>query len=713
MSLQVLGDLAGYGINEIVTQGYPEGYGEMIINGTVSNGTLIELGNTVAGQTSLIDSNVGVQAVGDFNGDGRTDWYMSLFDEASNEIDTRVHNCSIFSSPSILPAEISFSSLADSTLLATFSRNEYDNCPRVVSIGDVNGDDIGDIAIKADSNADTYVVHGKADRVLGDNHADDGYRVLGADLSNEQAVLDFDGDGFYDVLMPAYDSDSNRLLAGTGTLIAYGGPEGVIKAEDFPSRESGVVTQLIHKFEKPIWHSRSGWDVVFSPQSAGDINGDGADDVRIINYSNSFNDGDTGSKNQNYSIVHGTPGKRFPVLIESSVDGGNGVYWSENNEYQGSVILHGDFNGDAIDDLAYGERGIQGASRTRLATDPQYVHLFDGPDSLDILWSTPEDPSSLSGYRIVSNGQTVAELGTGESQFRVEKTTNQAITELRLQSIDSAGRVIGEAIRHPDLTEPEFVAILGDFQDAEYNAQGTVITVDVYTLTGRSYGPALGELFWNSTKWFVLVWRNGEIIDRLEGNSYMVYGGGEYFITTDYAGSIPDDDNTSLFASGTFRRSNVVSVNADSTDTPITPVEPPVTDVLPAAPANLHATVYSNTAAEIFWDRAAGDNILRYLISRDGGNIASTSGISYYDSTRQAGVQYIYTVVVVDTGGLSSNPATVGTGITVLMISPVWIHLCLSVVRCILHRRWNCSGITMISTIPARSVLTFFRMGSL
>ncbi len=661
LDLQVLGDLTGDGIPELSTRSSGEGQNEIVINGALANGTLIESGNPIAGQVSRIAGNTDIQPVGDIDGDGRVDLYLRKFDDTFDAVDDGSPSCVIYSSSASLPAEISIGSLAGSTALATFSLSEYDACPFVTAIGDVNGDGASDIAITVGYEGDTHVVHGEAGLELDDDFAENGYRIQGVYLTNDQRAFDFDGDGFDDVLMPAYAYESNRLLAGTGTLIAYGSPDGLITAEDFPTRENGVVTELIHKFEKPVWHSQWGWNNVLSPKSVGDINGDGADDLLIINYNYSFDAENTSGNGQKFAIVYGTPGKRFPVLLEASVDGGNGVYWSEENGYLSSLILAGDFTGDGIDDLAYGDRVIEGASRTRLATEPQYVRLFDGPDSLDISWSLPEDPSSLNGYRIVSNGQTVAQLETYQNQYRVDRDAGQAITELRVQSIDEAGNVIGEVVRQPDLTEPEFAAILGDFKDAEYNARGSIVPADTYTLTGKSYGPELGELFWNTTKRFVLVWRNGEIVDRVEGNSYMVNGGGEYFITTDYAGSIPDDGNTGLFASGTLRRSNVVSVNATDTDTP---VEPPVTDGLPAAPANLRAAVYSNTAAEIFWDRAVlGDNVTSYLIRRNGEDIASTTGISLFDSTRQPGQEYTYTVIAVDRFGARSNPSTVTTEI--------------------------------------------------
>lgn len=658
MSLTVVGDLTGDGVVELITSGSANSSDEIIFSGALPHGTLIEPGNLLAGQMSLLDHNVGLEPIGDFDGDGKADWYMSLFDEQLAAGEGNELGCSIHASPETLPARVDFSSLEDGHRLANFSRNDYGNCPAVKAIGDVNGDGMDDIAINTKSDSDTYVVHGKAGRMLDDDLADAGYRIPGIHTGGLQRAMDFDADGYDDVLMPAYAADTNRLLSGAGTLIAYGGPEGLVKAGDLATRNNGVVTQLVHKFEKPMWRSASGWSVVSAPQSVGDINDDGADDLLIVNYAHPFNTDFESSKRQNYSIIYGTPGVRFPVLLEASVDGGNGVYWSEENSYFSSVILGGDLTGDGIDDLAYNDRVIPGASRLRLATEPQFVHLLDGPDSLDIFWGSPADNSSHSGYRIVSNGKTVAERGTDTSWYRLDRVAGEPITELRIQSIDAAGNVNGEIIRHPDLTEVEYSTILGDFQDAEYNARGSIETAETYTLTGKSYGPELGELFWNVSKRFVLIWRDGEVIDRVEGNSYMVHGGGEFFITTDYAGSLPDDGNPSLFASGTLRRSNVVSINESDVDAP---VEPPVSGSTPPMPANLYESIYSTTAAELFWDRAPlGDNVVSYEIDRNGVRVATTTGISYFDATRQPGQEYTYSVVAVDRSGRRSEPAIVG-----------------------------------------------------
>lgn len=100
----------------------------------------------------------------------------------------------------------------------------------------------------------------------------------------------------------------------------------------------------------------------FSVRSAGDVNGDGIDDVII---------GATAAKNSNgvqagasYIIFGSTNG--FPASIEASnIDGNNGfvVYGTNSNDRFGhAVSLAGDVNGDGIDDI------IMGASLVDTAT---------------------------------------------------------------------------------------------------------------------------------------------------------------------------------------------------------------------------------------------------------------------------------------------------------------------------------------------------------
>lgn len=84
-------------------------------------------------------------------------------------------------------------------------------------------------------------------------------------------------------------------------------------------------------------------------------------------------------------------------------------------------------------------------------------------------------------------------------------------------------------------------------------------------------------------------------------------------------------------------------------------------DVLP--PAGLRASVYSHTAAEIFWDRSEVFG-MSYEVRRDGIILRTTDGISYYDDDLAQGTSYTYEVFALNTRGQRSAAASVGVDTT-------------------------------------------------
>ena len=78
----------------------------------------------------------------------------------------------------------------------------------------------------------------------------------------------------------------------------------------------------------------------------------------------------------------------------------------------------------------------------------------------------------------------------------------------------------------------------------------------------------------------------------------------------------------------------------------------------PAAPAGLRGTVYSSTAAELFWTRPQTPG-LRYEVRRDGQAVATTDGVSYFASGLVGGRDYAFEVIAIDRDGGRSAPSAV------------------------------------------------------
>ena len=68
-------------------------------------------------------------------------------------------------------------------------------------------------------------------------------------------------------------------------------------------------------------------------------------------------------------------------------------------------------------------------------------------------------------------------------------------------------------------------------------------------------------------------------------------------------------------------------------------------DNIPGTPQNLQALVYSNTSAELIWQRAdASERIVSYEVRRGGELLADIDGTSYFDGNREIGLEYLYSV---------------------------------------------------------------------
>jgi len=78
----------------------------------------------------------------------------------------------------------------------------------------------------------------------------------------------------------------------------------------------------------------------------------------------------------------------------------------------------------------------------------------------------------------------------------------------------------------------------------------------------------------------------------------------------------------------------------------------------PAAPAGLRRSVYSATAAEIFWNRSTTFG-LTYEVRRDGAVLATTDGTSHFDDALAGGRSYTYEVIAIDAQGRRSTSSRV------------------------------------------------------
>jgi hypothetical protein len=229
----------------------------------------------------------------------------------------------------------------------------------VASAGDVNGDGYDDVIIGAYHYSTANSNAGKAYLYLGGASglaAIDSWSSSGDDQANAYygysvaSAGDVNGDGYSDVIVGAWGYDSANSFAGKAYLY-FGG-------------ESGLTTSA-------VWTS-SGNDQVSafygnSVASAGDVNGDGYDDVIVGAYYYNLKKADVGRA---YLYLGSSSGLDTSAAWSSSGDE------QESSFYGYSVASAGDVNGDGYDDVLVGANGSDTAN-----IDAGKVYLYLGRSS--------------------------------------------------------------------------------------------------------------------------------------------------------------------------------------------------------------------------------------------------------------------------------------------------------------------------------------------
>lgn len=360
--------------------------------------------------------SIAISSAGDINNDGFDDLIVGNSEDSESYV--------LFGRAKRYPSHIDVEDLnGRNGFVLTTNRYDSELGFYVSSVGDVNGDKLGDFVVGERNNDVSYVVLGREDRFaanfdLNKLNGDNGFKLFNSLEESFDAVVssagDVNGDGFDDIIIGAADAGPAETGASYVIFGKAGGFDGEIDVADLQGND-GFKIVGIDRYDK----------LGSSAKSAGDLNRDGFDDLVI---------GASGAETS-YVIFGRKPDAAVDLTgtdADQTLAGGD--FTDSLDGLGGRDMLYGHGGSDTL----FGGRGadfLQGASGSdRLEGSFGNDTLFGGVGQDRLLGGAGRDSFLLGGALTPANRDVIEDFSHAADAFRLTKGVFARLDAGRLEA---------------------------------------------------------------------------------------------------------------------------------------------------------------------------------------------------------------------------------------------------------------------------------------